>query len=58
MMDGAWSALLVDHMSGLLCKLAVLADSSSEAKQLRIQQQQQMNSEEEQHSENMHIEQA
>ena len=28
MMDGAWSALLVDHLSGLLCKLAVLADSS------------------------------
>jgi len=33
--DGAWSANLVDHLSCLLCKLAVLADSSEQGKQMK-----------------------
>jgi len=42
-----WSAKLVDHMSGLLCKLAVLADSDSQPSEV-----------EQEDSENKHIEQA
>ena len=52
--DGAWSANLVDHLSGLLCKLAVLADSSEQGKQMKEQAIQENNDTE--HSENMHIE--